>query len=100
MVPAVAATSASGSTIEAFSPPISACTGTPRMPAAAATWWPTPTEPVKLTTSARSTRAWPASAPPVTTCRACLGTKRLTSSAMRTATALASGAGLSTTALP
>ena len=95
-----AATSASGSTIEALSPPISACTGTPRIPAAAATWWPTPTEPVKLTTSARSTSAWPASAPPVTSCRTCLGRKRPTSSTRRTATPLESGAGLSTTVLP
>src|SRR4029450_11747444 len=49
--------SASGSTMEAFSPPISAWLGMPRPVAATATWRPTATEPVKDRQSNSSTIA-------------------------------------------
>ncbi len=57
MIFAADSRSASGSTIDAFSPPISAWLAMPRAVAAAATPSPTAVEPVKETTSASSTIA-------------------------------------------
>jgi hypothetical protein len=99
-VAAVDSRSASARTSEAFSPPISAWQGMPRATEAAATERPAATEPVKETTSASSTTARPAPVPPVTTWTSPAGRAWPSSSARRTAQALASGAGLSSTALP
>ena len=97
---AARAGSASGSTIEAFRPPISAWLGMPRPVAATATRWPTATEPVKETQSTPSSIASPVSAPPGTTWNRSAGRAGASSSARRRAHPVASGDGLSTTALP
>src|SRR4051794_34148737 len=93
-------TSASGRTIEALSPPISAWLAIPRAVAAAATPRPTAVEPVNDTTSASSTTACPAAPGPVTTLKTPSGRCWLRISWSRSAQAIASDAGLSTTALP
>ena len=100
MVAAARPGSASGSTIEAFSPPISAWQGMPRPVAAITTWRPTSTEPVKETQSACSIRAVPVVAPPGTTWNSPSGRAGESASASRSASAVASEAGLSTTPLP
>lgn len=92
--------SASGSTIAALSPPISACTGTPRSVAARITVRPAAVDPVKESASQAVIRAAPSAAPPGTTVNTPSGSSRPTSSARRSAQAVASGAGLRTTALP
>src|SRR5262249_24105819 len=61
---------------------------------------PTPVEPVKETTSASSTTAWPASPPPVTTLKTPSGRCLPRISSSSSAQATASLDGLSTTLLP
>jgi hypothetical protein len=92
--------SASGSTSEALSPPISAWLGTPRSVAATATWRPTATEPVNERQSTSSSIALPVPAPPGSTWNSSAPTAGPSSSPRRRATAVASGEGLSRTALP
>lgn len=92
--------SASGRTIAAFRPPISACAGMPRAVAARTTARPTGVEPVKETASAAETRALPSVGPPGRTVNTFSGRASRTISASRWAHAVASGAGLRTTALP
>ncbi len=100
IIAAAADGSASASTIAAFCPPISACTGIPRWVAVTATARPTAAEPVKLTTSAASTRAAPARGPPTTTWNRSAGRASANSSAIQSAQPTASGEGLSSTAFP
>ena len=91
---------ASGSTIAGFCPPISACTGMPRATPAAATARPAATDPVNDTRSAAATTACPVGASPGSTVNRPAGRWGSSNSASRSAHAVASGAGLSTTALP
>jgi hypothetical protein len=93
-------TSASGSTIDAFSPPISAWLGMPRAVAACATCRPTAVEPVNDTTSASSITACPVSPGPGTTVNTPSGSTLPSTSSRNSAHATASEAGLSTTAFP
>ena len=97
---AAAPTSASGSTIEAFSPPISHCAGMPRAVAACATCRPTAVEPVKEMTSAWAITAPAVVLPPGVTCSRPSGRCGESTSARRSATATASLDGLRTTPLP
>ena len=97
---AARAGSASGSTMAGFWPPISACTATPRPAAAPTTDRPAATEPVNDTRSTLSTTAFPVAASPGRTANRASGSTGSSSSANRRAHAVASGAGLSTTALP
>src|SRR3989344_3589464 len=96
--------SASSSTTNGFLPPISSCTLAPRGTQAAATRWPVPTEPVKLTPAMRSSSSStaPTSEPrPITRLNTPAGRPaRCRMSASAQAEPGTTSAGLNTTQLP
>ena len=100
---AASSRSASARTMAGFLPPISACTGTPRLAAAAASWRPTPVEPVKVSPSSPgwSTKALPMEPGPISRFSTPAGSPAVSSAcASRSASNGTVLAGFHTTVLP